>query len=59
MSEGFEEVDVLRDAMAERIRVKATRGQADKEGRVESEDRVVSELDPEPLRYSSVHNRPP
>lgn len=39
---------VLGDEMAEGLRVESGGGEADEEGRVESEDGVVFELDPEP-----------
>lgn len=44
--EGFEKMVVLRDEMAEGVRVESGRGEADEEGSVESEDGVILELDP-------------
>ena len=41
-------MEVLRDEMAEGLGVESGGGEADEEGSVESEDGVVSELDPEP-----------
>lgn len=60
LSEGLEEIDVLRDATAKGLRVEVAGGQTHEEGRVEDENGVISELDPEPPRHSFfLHHRDP
>jgi hypothetical protein len=60
LSEGLEERDVLRDATAKGIGVELAGGQTHEEGCVEGENRIVSELDPEPPRRSFfLHHRDP